>query len=233
MEARGLTLVEVVAVLAVLVVVTALALPAVQTRLDESRFDAAEQSVEAAIVTARAEAMRRGVPVSLVGRAISGGETGLFVEGVGTGGGVGVNERSAGDSPMSGAREDRRANTTSSLGTPVVVIGTGVRLSAKGPDAVDGRQGAEASAASATKGGASAATDDVVIARFMPDGTAVVGPGGAVYVMGRGLAAACHINRWTGSGTVEAIDLAAKAGADATPPREETPAAGVPKEPTR
>lgn len=83
MARRGLTLVELLAVLAILVVLSGLAWPAVESRLEDARMDAAGRGLEAAIILARAEAQRRGTMVTLEARPGRDGQTILTLGGSG------------------------------------------------------------------------------------------------------------------------------------------------------
>lgn len=69
MHPRGVTLVEILAAVSIMVVVTALSLPAVQGRLSAARLDAAQAQVDAAVIATRAESVKRGVAIELLGRA--------------------------------------------------------------------------------------------------------------------------------------------------------------------
>lgn len=78
-EARGFSLIEILAVVAILVVVSAVALPALGDRLERARFDAAVSRIDTGLVWARAEAQRRAAALRVVARK-TGGVWGLEVE---------------------------------------------------------------------------------------------------------------------------------------------------------
>lgn len=246
MERRGLTLIELLAAIAIVAVLGALALPAVESRLEGARFDAATKGIEAGVVMARAEAQQRGTVVSLVARAIRGGETGLFVEAAPAAGATSVGggpardasagvEVSAQDTSGAGATTGA-AGVGASLGTPVVVIGSGERVIQEAPEIAGGGGGrtrgnpALPPAMNVVPAGgfasrqAAAPDSPIVIARFLPDGTAVAA--GPVWVVGQAAAAEISVNRWMGSVTVRLVDLSGGTeGSDtgAAPPAESAP----------
>lgn len=63
---RGLTMIEMLVVVAVIVAVSALALPAIESRMAPAQLDAAVSQIQAAVISARAEARERALPVSIV-----------------------------------------------------------------------------------------------------------------------------------------------------------------------
>jgi prepilin-type N-terminal cleavage/methylation domain-containing protein len=242
MERRGLTLIEVLAVVAILAVLMAMALPAVENRLEGARFEAAQRGVEAAAVMARAEAMRRGTMVELVAQDVGHGETGLFVEPVaGENAGVeGTAEFESGAPPMGAGGTLPRASSGAGSGparagsadtgpgdaaAPSVVIGSGVVLTPHAPTGASSAGGVRtgldgASEFPSTGSGeasdlrgdrAGAGVGPVVVARFMPDGSALAA--GPVYLVGKRRAAAVSLNRWTGSAMVRVLDIQAAPGA--------------------
>jgi prepilin-type N-terminal cleavage/methylation domain-containing protein len=229
MVRHGFTLIEVLAVVAILAVITALVMPAVENRLEAERFSSAGRQMEAAIVMARAEAQRRGVPLTLTARAIASGETGLFVEAV-----PGVEEGSAHQgrkrveegatsSAPAGDQGSGASTMVRAADAPVVVIGAGVRVTARAPS-VDSGPGLKGQVDGVAPPVGSTESDSVVIARFMPDGTAIAA--GPVYLVGAGTAAAYTVNRWTGSASVRVVDGASATKSDE--PRSDTPEAPPP-----
>src|SRR5690349_17281583 len=128
MERRGMTLIEVLAVVAILAVLGALALPAVESRIDSARFDAAGREVEAAVVMARAEAQRRGAVVSLVARGMGNGETGLFEEVMSDG--AARRESLDNGTSEAGATATERDSAHGDGSAPVVILESGVRVTA-------------------------------------------------------------------------------------------------------
>ena len=79
MNPRGVTLVELLAAISIVVVVTALSLPAVQSRLAGARLDAAQGQIEAAVLATRAESVRAGKALVLSARVGAKGEVELVV----------------------------------------------------------------------------------------------------------------------------------------------------------
>lgn len=63
----GFSLIEILAVVAILVVVSAVALPALGDRLERAKFDAAVARIDTGLVWARAEAQRRAAALRVVG----------------------------------------------------------------------------------------------------------------------------------------------------------------------
>jgi type IV fimbrial biogenesis protein FimT len=244
MERRGLTLIEVLAVVAILAVLMAMALPAVENRLEGARFEAAQRGVEAAAVMARAEAMRRGTMVELMAQDVGHGETGLFVEPVaGENAGVeGTAEFESGAPPMDAGETGTLLPASSGAGSgparavsahtgpgdavaPSLVIGSGVVLTPHAPagaSSAGGVRGAGLDGASEFPSTLSAEASDlrgerasaglgpVLVARFMPDGSALAA--GPVYLVGKRMAAAVSVNRWTGSAVVRVLDIQAAPG---------------------
>lgn len=66
MSSRGLTLIEVVIVIAIIAILSALALPAIWNRLGDSRVNSAARQLEAAVISVRAQSQREGYAISLV-----------------------------------------------------------------------------------------------------------------------------------------------------------------------
>ena len=63
---RAFTLIEMLAAIAVLVVLSAIAMPVIAGRVAGARFEAAARQVESMVVLSRAEAQRRGEALSLI-----------------------------------------------------------------------------------------------------------------------------------------------------------------------
>jgi prepilin-type N-terminal cleavage/methylation domain-containing protein len=207
MARRGLTLVELLAALALVVVLSALAMPTFQGRLEEARFDAGKRQLEAAVMVCRAEAVRHGRPLLLVVRVIRAGERGLYMErvapeaAIGAAGPEGID---APDSPGgSGVPEGSGPAVESNLPTPVWAVMPGrVRVSNRPPEPDVGgnavaRGGKGAAVASFEGSGPGERAAEVRIAVFFPDGSAL--GSGPVYVTSGSLAVVGTINRWTGS----------------------------------
>lgn len=81
MRRRGITVLELMLVLVLLVAIGALAVPALQGRVSGMAFDEACATLEWASVRAREKAMREGRPIRLVARAVRlGGPVDVFAE---------------------------------------------------------------------------------------------------------------------------------------------------------
>lgn len=226
MARRGLTLVEVLAALALLVLLSALAMPALSGRLEESRFEAGKRQVEAAVMVCRAEALRQGRALRLVVRPMGRGEFGLFMERVSAGEALAAAGREVQDSPGGGeesgvAPEDERGD----LPTPVWSVLPGkVGVSGRPPETgeSDGEWGEPEGVAIADES-APPPLEDVTIAVFFPDGSAV--SAGPVYITAGTLAAAGTVNRWTGSVVFKALDPEGATGGEGHEPVEDAPEA--------
>lgn len=68
MNPRGVTLVELLAAISIVVVITALSVPAIQNRLGGAKLEASQGQIEAAVIATRAEAVRTGKSLVLSAR---------------------------------------------------------------------------------------------------------------------------------------------------------------------
>ena len=181
---RAFTLIELVSVIAVLLVISALAWPVLDGRLAAARMRGAAQQVESALVGARAEAQARGIMVRLVARYGARAEDpqSLVM--------VSVGDRTAREGGSGPTKGERPATKGDEAGWE---RGSGVRLQAEKPSAIAAGSTREAPVA---KAGPTEIAEDLVIATFLPDGTAAAGA--VVYLTGGKDAAEVRINRWTG-----------------------------------
>jgi prepilin-type N-terminal cleavage/methylation domain-containing protein len=174
MNPRGVTLVELLAAISIVVVVTALSLPAVQSRLAGARLDAAQGQIEAAVIAARAEAVRAGKVMELFSRKGRKGEAELLLRRV---------ER--------GASRDVESQAIGSLWC---VLPGGMQVRAV---PVAGQEvAATASGVKRPGDGEAQESANVRIAMFFPDGTAVVD--GPVYLSDGVSDWAIAVNSWVG-----------------------------------
>lgn len=213
MARRGLTLVELLAALALLLLLLALSLPAVQGRMAGARFDSARTQVEAAIVVCRAEAQRQGRVLALTVGPTGRGELGLFMEPIDAAAAAGAIDRAGGEERLAG---ERGASDTSKPPPLWGALPEGVVVSDQPPQ---------------HKGDASLATVEeqftppgapgrMTIAVFFPDGSAA--SRGPVYISLGEAAAVATINRWTGSAAVAPYVIADRSPEEQEP-REEPP----------
>jgi prepilin-type N-terminal cleavage/methylation domain-containing protein len=204
MVRHGFTLIEMLAVIAILVVVTAISLPVVEDRLAEARFDAAVRRVDAGMAWARAESQRRGEALRVEVRASSGG-MGLFLAPLEQ---AGASVASPGPSPGSGSE---KATTAAQ---PFVSVEQGLTVSDRDPSANLG-EGASGEPtgkpmekpALAVRGpdAAADAGEPLIVATFLPDGSAMAA--GPFYVSGYARAASLAVNHWTGGVRIRLLDL--------------------------
>ena len=192
MVRRGFTLIEMLAVIAILLVVTAITLPVMEDRLAEARFDSAVSRVDSGMAWARAEAQRLGGAMQVTVKAGPVG-TGLYLEPLETA------VQSGSDAPVA---------------QPFAVIESGLAISDRDPRASGGDQESGAPHGR-EKGGrrnesVSDAAGPVVFATFLPDGSAMAA--GPMYISGFGKAVSLAVNHWTGGTRVTVLDLAQKAG---------------------
>jgi len=206
MVRRGFTLIEMLAVIAILVVVAAIGLPVARERLADARFDAAVRRVDAGMAWARAEAQRRGEALRVEARASDGG-TGLFVRPLES-----VEEdKAVGGSPRTDAAKGRVLPAPQ----PFAVVEQGLVVTAGYPGArrVGGGGGGPSRQAKpdASQAAPASAADGVgaplQIATFLPDGSAMAAA--AFYISGGSRAASLTVNHWTGGVQVKLIDLTA------------------------
>ena len=208
MVRRGFTLIEVLAVIAILVVVTAISLPAIEGRLGGARFDAALRRVDAGLAWARAEAQRGGIALRVETQQTPDG-AGLFLEPLDT------VETSAAQPTKPGAEGSK----ASPPAEPFAVLDLGLTLSDQPPDVetisggpVTNLPAAIPMTSSNPLEGASPAdaAAPLILATFLPDGSAMAS--GLVYLVGFDRAASLRVNHWTGGVLITAIDLSAAAG---------------------
>lgn len=208
MARRGLTLVEVLVALALVLALMALALPAVEGRLAEARFDAALRQTEAAMMVARAEAQRQGKPIRLVARPVRGGELGLFMEAVdpATAAGDPGDSGAAGAAPATGA--------AAQSGVAWAVLPAKVTVSETPPPEAGETGGAATEISVEPKG---APPSPVTLAVFFADGSAT--SHGLVYITGGDQTVSVRVNRWTGAAAIDPYTAGPKAGpAEDAPP---------------
>jgi len=207
MARRGLTLVELLAALALVLVISALVMPAFQGRLDEARFDSGKRQIEAAVMVCRAESQRQGRALALSVRPMAAGEYGLFMEPIAAEAAVRRTSRTAelSDSPESlwGSEpaDPVEAAGDSGLPTPVwATIPGRVTVSDRPPQEELALAGGDGRAGSVAAGDAQAGRPDtrvVTLAVFFPDGSAA--SRGPVYVISGPRVSTVSINRWTGA----------------------------------
>lgn len=195
---RALTLIELVAAIAVMVVLSAIAMPVIAGRVAGARFESAARQIESFTVLSRAESQRRGEALELVVETT--GATQRFTleawRGTETG-------SKPGDSQPSGL-------------TVLGEFGEGISVSDKPPVAgrIDGLK--EGGDQEVLRGAAVPPLREAirgqrtVLATFLPDGTATVG--GPIYLSDRERTVEVRLNTWTGAATVK----------DYEPPKDET-----------
>lgn len=194
MVRRGFSLIEMLAVIAIVLVVTAIALPVFEVRLTEARFDAAVRRVDAGMAWARAESQRRGEALRVEART-NAGIAGLFLESFEP-----ASESGRADEDAGGAAQ------------PFAVVEQGLLLSDRNPAASPGDEVA-APARERPAGKSSQSADGgepLVVATFLPDGSAMAT--GPFYISGYGRAASLAVNQWTGGVRIKMLDLSAPKG---------------------
>jgi prepilin-type N-terminal cleavage/methylation domain-containing protein len=181
--ARGLTLIEVLAVIAILVVVTAVAAPEIRSRLGDASLDAAAGQLDATLIQARAQAQRRGVALRLVARRLRDG-TAIATR------------------PLVEETEESAAPGKEPAEPPLDVLWTvaaGIEVTDRDPGAKQtGSDGAKATPAEAVG-------EDLVLATFLPDGSAIAA--GRVFLVRGQSAYALSINQWTGGATMTRLQV--------------------------
>lgn len=206
MKPRGVTLVELLAAISILVVVTALSMPAISSRLGAARLDAAQGQIQAAVLANRAEAMRLGRPVVLEARVAS-GEVQLTVNT--------LSEASAAGEP---AGESAATSSKPRAGVEAQVwatLGGGLRIAEHPEAAVKGES-------TAARGGRWA--DPVRIAVFCPDGTAIAA--GPTYLSDAETTLSVTVNQWIGG--VAFAPYSAEAAESSEQPEERPADSGSP-----
>jgi prepilin-type N-terminal cleavage/methylation domain-containing protein len=177
MNPRGVTLVELLAAISIMVIVTALSLPAVQSRLVGAKVEAAQGQVEAAVIATRAEAVRTGKVLELFARE---GRDGVELA---------VRKRE---------REEIQAGRDKggSKGSMLCVLPVGMKVS-EGPRSLETTEGA---GRRRVESGKSSITDEKVgaevrVALFCPDGMSVSSP---VYLNDGSVDWEISVNSWVG-----------------------------------
>ncbi len=208
MVRHGFTVIELLAVIAILVVVTAISLPVFEGRLAGARFDAAVSRVDAGMAWARAESQRRGEALRVEARPVAAGsdETGLFLEPL----------EKAAEQGRFGRGEGKASGSGESQ--PFAVLEVGLVLSDRAPALAEGSVAPGSRAASEpVKPGAKAGEQSdpgapLILATFLPDGSAMAS--GPIYVTGFERAASLTLNHWTGGARVTILDLSSAAKGD-------------------
>lgn len=159
MNPRGVTLVELLAAISILVVVTALALPALQNRLNATRLDAAQGQLQAATMAARAEAMRQGQSLVLTAHLSSSGEVELVIAPL-------KKSDSASGKGSTGGRE--AASQGRAVGSVWATLPAAIKINAQAPASPGRSERPSKNAADEAQ--------DVRLAVFCPDGSAVTSP---------------------------------------------------------
>lgn len=213
MARRGLTLVELLAALALLLLLLALSLPAVQGRMAGARFDSARAQIEAAIVVCRAEAQRQGRVLALTVGPTGRGELGLYMEAIDAAAAAGAIDRAGSEGRL---RDERDASDTAKPPPLWGVLPQGVVVSDKPPQPKDDSEFGRAEDRFVSPG----STERLTIAVFFPDGSAA--SRGPVYITLGDAAVVATINRWTGLAAV-APYVAAEGSPEEQEPREEPP----------
>lgn len=168
MNPRGVTLVELLAAISIMVVVTALALPALQNRLSAARLDAAQGQLQAAALATRADAMRQGRSLSLSAHATVGGDVELLIAPL--------------NKPDTTSGSD---STNVPTGSKWVTLGAPIKLNPQPPVSPDKIE-------RTVRG---APVPDVRLAIFCPDGSAVTTP---VYLTDGESTLIVTVNPWIG-----------------------------------
>jgi Tfp pilus assembly protein FimT len=193
MTRRGVTILELLVVIGLLLALASVALPIVVTRAAGSALPEAQQQVEAALMLARADAQRDSAPVRVRARACAQGGMELVAETVelrqgGTDRGA-ASADADGSDPVSGSDERTRLSAVYTLPRGIVLSD-----SVKSADAVAHQPLAEP----VTGGAAAAASNDwVLLAVFLPSGEAIR-PGPRYLIDERGRAAELVVEPWSG-----------------------------------
>jgi type II secretory pathway pseudopilin PulG len=168
---RGLTIIEVLAVIAVLLAISALLMPGLSGWVESSRADSAVAQIEAGVAAGRAKARESGRPVEL--RIVA--EGGALVE-----------------------REDR-ADGAPTLASIVIPLASGARVqSAEDPKEHEDKTPPSGSVGQREgRPPAQVSAEPVVLAVCLPDGTVEAGAPSELVVGARTLG--LTIGRWTGS----------------------------------
>ncbi|MBX3377147.1 MAG: prepilin-type N-terminal cleavage/methylation domain-containing protein [Phycisphaeraceae bacterium] len=206
MNPRGVTLLELLVAISIILVVSALSLPAIQGRLGDARSESARELIDSASLASRAESIRRGRPVELVARTGAEG-TELLIRDV-------QSEAASGDgrgaSPAAEREPPRRSASRAPAETRMRVWGVlpaGMRV-----EGAAGPRNANPNADPESPRG-----DAVPIGIFLPDGTAQ-GTGQAILTDGvhrLGIS----INGWAGGASFAPV-------VEQDQPEDERPALG-------
>lgn len=202
MNPRGVTLLELLVAISIILVVSALSLPAIQGRLGEARSESARELIDSASLASRAESIRRGRPVELIARTGAEG-TELLIREVqseaASGGGGGA-------SPAAGREPPRRSASRAPAETRTRLWGVlpaGMRV--------------EAAAGPREASQESPRGDAIPIGVFLPDGTAQ-GTGQAILTDGMHKLG-ISINGWAGGASFAPV-------VEQDQPEDERPALG-------
>jgi prepilin-type N-terminal cleavage/methylation domain-containing protein len=187
MRPRGVTLVELLAAISILVIVTALAMPAVRNRLGAARLDAAEGQIQAAVLTTRAEAMRLGSPVALGARPNASSEVDLLVTTL---------DRTESAIEMSAGTESTKRASGAAPRTPQVwaTLASGLKITDQ-PDAAASADLTRNPPRSRSKT-QDQSPAELRIAVFCPDGTAI--SSGPVYLSDGDTTLTIKLSQWVG-----------------------------------
>lgn len=189
-DRRALTLIELVAAIAVMVVLSAIAMPVIAGRVAGARFESAARQIESFTVLSRAESQRRGEALELVVETTAATQR-FTLE------------------AWRGAESGSKPGDAEPSGLTVLgEIGEGISVSDKPPvtgridwpmgggDDQEVHQGAAAKPLQGAFQG-----QRTVLATFLPDGTATVG--GPMYLSDRRRTVEVRLNAWTGAATVK------------------------------
>ncbi len=180
MNPRGVTLVELLAAISIMVVVTALALPALQNRLSAARLEAAQGQLQAAALATRADAMRQGRSLSLHAHPTAGGDVELLI--------APLAKPDASSNAGPSSETTGGAYNSTSQGTKWVTLGAPIKFNPQPPSSTDKTE-------HAVRGSGAPIALDVRLAIFCPDGSAVTSP---VYLTDGETVLIVTVNPWIG-----------------------------------
>lgn len=183
MQSRGMTLIEVVVALAVILFLSALAAPALWGRLGDARLNAAARQLEAVVISIRAQSQGQGSAMALVAKT-DGRGTRLVAQRL-DGAGANLLDEEESEPVTPALREIGR-------------LPEGVLVRMAGDASAEGRlRETEPSRLDARD---SNATSSMRVAVMLPDGSVIVR--GPVELALRSSTINVTINRWTGACTV-------------------------------
>ncbi len=229
---RGFTLAEMLVVIALFALILSIVVPFTVSQLHRTSLVEGQQRLEAVMMLARADALRRGVAVRVVARG--GGEAGVDLCGQDvvekTDLRAVLGELHGGSEWASSDKSDlvpRESKLRDSPGGPLATLPPGLRI------LVTLKPERESDSTSAADGGSAAgkpsgSVDEVVIGVALPDGQ--FESAGARYLVGRtGDAAKIEVNRWTGAVTVTPVSAKdEEEKTDEGPEGDKPPAADAP-----